>query len=109
MATNIFGTINNPTAFAGDGVTGFFSFLSTIFKLAGTLAGLYFIVQIIFAGYKYISANGDEKRTALAWATIWQSLIGIIIVGSAFVIASVIGTLFGINILNPTISGPNSN
>jgi hypothetical protein len=109
MATSTFGNIapplNNAYFTSSDG-SGLFLFLSNIFKLAGTLAGLYFVVQIILAGYKYISANGDEKRTAMAWATIWQSVIGIFIIGSAFVLASVIGTLLGIDILNPTIQGP---
>jgi len=101
----IFGTITNPTAFK-DGPQGFFDFISTIFKLAGTAAGLFFIVKIIIAGFGYLSASGDEKKIAAAWATIWQSIIGLIIVASAFVIAGVIGYIFGINILDPTIEGP---
>ena len=101
----IFGTIKNPTTFA-DGPAGFFNFLSVIFKLAGTVAGIFFIIQIIIAGYNLLSTNGDEKKTIQSWAIIWQSLIGITIVASAFVIASVIGNLIGINILNPTINGP---
>ena len=103
----IFGNITNPTKFA-EGPAGFFNFLNTIFKLAGTIAGIYFVVQIILAGFTYLSANGDEKKTAAAWATIWQSLIGIAIVASAFIIASVIGKVTGIDPLNPTIYGPNN-
>lgn len=99
MAT--FGKIDNPTSFA-EGPQGFFDFLSTIFKLAGVVAGLFFIVKIILAGFGYLSASGDEKKTAAAWATIWQSIIGLAIVASAFVIAGVIGNIFNINILNPT-------
>lgn len=102
----IFGTISNPTAFA-DGPAGFFNFLSAIFKLAGTIAGIYFVIQIIIAGYTYLSANGDEKKTTQAWATIWQSLIGITIVASAFILASAVGKLVGIDPTNPVIYGPN--
>ena len=106
----IFGNITPPeaiqkfeTAGGGDG-NGIFIFLSAIFKLAGTIAGIYFVIQIIIAGYTYLSAAGDEKKTAQAWGIIWQSLIGIIIVASAFILASVIGNWLGINILNPTIT-----
>lgn len=105
MANSIFGTVENPTAFA-NGPQGLFDFISIIFKLAGTIAGIFFVVQIIIAGYGYLSANGDEKKTALAWATIWQSAIGIVIVASAFVLANVIGNIIGINVTNPTIYGP---
>jgi len=103
MAT--FGSISNPTSFA-NGPQGFFDFLSVIFKLAGAAAGIFFVVQIIIAGFGYLGASGDEKKTAKAFATIWQSIIGLLIVASAFVIASVIGNIFGLNILNPTIYGP---
>jgi len=103
---NTFGPIANPTP-QFDGVQGFFDFISIIFKLAGTAAGLFFIVKIIIAGFGYLSASGDEKKIAAAWATIWQSIIGLIIVSSAFIIAGVIGYIFNINILNPTIEGPN--
>jgi hypothetical protein len=99
---SIFGNISNPTGFA-DGPQGFFDFLSAIFKIAGTIAGIFFIVKIILAGFSYLNAGGDEKKTAQAWATIWQSLVGFIIVASAFVIASVVGKLTGINIINPTL------
>lgn len=98
---SIFGEITNPTP-QFNGVQGFFNFLSIIFKLAGVIAGLFFIVQIIIAGFGYLSASGDEKKTAAAWGTIWQSLIGLIIVASAFVLAGVIGYILDINILNPT-------
>lgn len=108
----IFGEIKAPEAIqkfetigGGEG-NGIFVFLSAIFKLAGTIAGLYFVIQIIIAGYGYLSANGDEKKVAAAWATIWQSAIGLVIVASAFILANVIGTWLGIDILNPTIYGP---
>lgn len=104
---SIFGEIkppieNSPFFAAKDG-SGLFLFLNAIFKLAGTIAGIYFVIQIILAGYTYLSASGDEKKTAKAWATIWQSLIGIAIVASAFIIANTIGNWLGLEILNPTI------
>ncbi|MFA5532110.1 MAG: hypothetical protein WDA13_00735 [Candidatus Shapirobacteria bacterium] len=102
----IFGTIENPTNYTSNNGSGLFTLLSNILKLAGVIAGLFFIVQIIMAGYGYISANGDPKKTEAAWAKIYQSAIGLAIVASAFVLASVIGKVFGINILNPVIYGP---
>lgn len=102
----IFGTIENPTNYTSNNGSGLFTLLSNILKLAGVIAGLFFIVQIIMAGYLYISANGDPKKTEAAWAQIYQSAIGLAIVASAFVLASVIGKVFGIDILNPVIYGP---
>jgi len=111
---NFFGEIKAPDAVqriedaSGVGMGyGIFVFLNAILKLAGTIAGIYFVFQIIIAGYTYLSAAGDEKKTAQAWATIWQSLIGILIVASAFILTNVIGKWIGIDILNPLIYGPN--
>ena len=107
-ASSFFGTVTNPTGYgtADDGGQGLFSLLSNLFKLLGVIAGIFFIVQIILAGYGYLSANGDEKKVAAAWATIWQSAMGFVIVASAFIIASAIGKMTGINPTNPTLYGP---
>ena len=109
----IFGNIQAPDAIQkyialgnGQAGSGLLVFLSNLFKLAGVIGGIYMVFQIIIAGYSYLSANGDPKNTEKAWAQIWQSLLGMVIIGSAFVLAGVIGRITGINILNPTIYGP---
>lgn len=99
----IFGSIDNPTEYQSAEGSGIFTLLNNIFKLTGVIAGIFFIVQLILAGYGYISSNGDPKKTEAAWAKITQSLIGLIIVASAFVIVSIIGSVLNINILEPTI------
>ena len=107
---SIFGSIDNPTSYGtnSDGGQGLFSLLSNVFKLVGVVAGVFFLVQIIIAGFTFISANGDPKRAENALAVIWQSLIGLVIVSAAFVLASFIGKILGIdNILVPVIYGPN--
>jgi len=113
MADSIFGTITAPITgnkyFSSSGPkgSGIFLLISNVLKLAGVIAGIFFVIQMILAGFSYISANGDPKKVAEAWSKIWQSALGLIIVAGAFIIAGVIGRLTGINILNPTISGPN--
>ena len=99
---------DNPYFTAGTQGEGLFLLLSNIFKLAGAIAGIFFVVQIILAGYGYLSSSGDPKKTEAAFAKIWQSLIGLLIVSGAFVLASFIGKILGIDILNPIISGPSS-
>ena len=105
-AGNIFGTVANPTGYTSTGGSGLFLFLGNVLKLVGTIAGIYMVVQLIMAGYTYISAAGDEKKTLQAWGMIWQSVLGMVIIASAFVIASIVTQLTGINILSPKIYGP---
>ena len=106
----IFGSIKAPvnnqyfTATKGEGL---FLFISNLFKFAGVIAGIYMVVQLITAGYLYMSTEGDPKKATQAWTKIWQSVLGIVIIASAFIIAGLVERFTGIKILNPEIYGPN--
>jgi Ca2+/Na+ antiporter len=103
----ILGNIINPnTTYQGQNGEGLFLFLSNIFKLAGVIAGIVLIIRLITAGYSYLSAQGDPKKFQAAGDTITQSILGLVIVAAAFVIAGLVGRLTGIDILNPVIYGP---
>ena len=106
MFAGIIGTISDPTKYNSVDGDGLFKFISQMAQLAGVVAGLYFAFNIIAAGYMYLSANGDVKKTEQAWAKIWQSILGMIVVASAFVIVSVIGGIIGIDPLKFEIKGP---
>lgn len=112
--SQIFGPIEPPKAISnlndkagGEPGAGIFALIDNVFKILGVVAGIYFIIQLILAGYGYLSSNGDPKKTEAAWAKITQSLIGLIIVASSFVIASIVGGFLGINILQPTVTPVN--
>lgn len=97
----------NNSLFQTQNGQGLFTFLSNILRLAGTIAGLYFIFQLIFAGFAYISANGDAKKVEQATNKITQAALGMVIVASAFVLTALVERFTGLNIINPTIYGPN--
>jgi hypothetical protein len=108
---SIFGKIeapveNNTYFEAGTKGEGLFLLLANIIKFTGVIAGIFFVVQIIFAGYAFLSASGDPKKAESAFNKIWQSLIGLVIVAASFVIAAFVGKILGIDILNPEIVGP---
>ncbi|MBU1129977.1 pilin [Patescibacteria group bacterium] len=111
-AQGIFGNIQPPPGisnYIGDSDSrggALFLFLNNIFKLIGGIAGIFTVFQFIFAGYTYITANADPKKLEMAWAKIWQAIIGLVIVSAAFILAAVIGRLTQINILEPEIYGP---
>lgn len=107
FAQGVIGGIANPLPkYASTNGEGLFKFLGNILKFAGTIGGIYMIIQLILAGYGYINANGDPKATSTAWSQIWQSILGMVIIASAFVIASVVERFTGIKILAPVIYGP---
>ena len=109
---SIFGEIRNP--FPGNPYFnnpqpggGLFLFLNNIFKFTAAIAGIAFLVQIILAGFTFITAGGDSKKMDQSWTKIWQSALGLAIIAFSFVIAGVVGRFLNINILNPTLYGPN--
>lgn len=63
-------------------------------------AGIWFLFQIIIAGYNYMSAGGDKAKIEAAGRKITNSLIGIAIVVAGYAILALIGSFLGIEFLN---------
>lgn len=59
-----------------------------------------FLIWTIIAGLRFIFAGGDSKSVGQAWASIYWSLIGMIVVLGAFAIIKLVEAFFGINILS---------
>lgn len=110
-ASNLFGTVTNPLPKAYQGVQsgGLLLFFTNILRLAFVAAGIFAFINLIIAGYQYMSAGGDAKAIAAAWNRIWQSLFGLVIIVGSFAMAALMGyVLFGDAgfILSPKIYGP---
>ena len=95
---DIIGTINNPTTYSGydtlQGANkGLTLFITNLVYLIMTLAGLFTLVNLILAGYLYLGSNGNPQQITAAANKILQSLIGLVVVAAAFVIANLIGYL----------------
>lgn len=91
----IFGTISSPINYTGyDGLEDFAILGSSILSLLTTLAGIFVMVNFIIAGYGYLAANGNPQQIANAGNKILQSLIGLIIIAAAYIIAAIIGFVF---------------
>lgn len=110
LAFGFFGSITSPYSGKYRSLpagAGLFLLISNAFKLISVIAGLYFIVQLFMAGYLFMSAENDPKKLQVAQGKIFQAALGLAVIASAFVIAAVASRFTGINILNPTIYGPN--
>jgi len=114
-ADDIFGEIEPPPhveKYGGDiqsGNFGLIVFLSNIIKLFMIVAGLFGFINLILAGWEYISSSGDPEKVSSATSKITYSLIGLIVVVASFTLAGLFGyILFGdaSAILSPKIYGP---
>lgn len=111
-AKDIFGTITAPSPLAKFGTVeggGIGNFLNLIFKLIVIGAGVWALLNMLFAGYAFMSAADDPKKLTHAWGQVWQTILGLAITAGAFVIAALMGQIiFGDStfIINPKIPTP---
>jgi hypothetical protein len=107
----IFGPITSPTNVnynLGD-LTKMSVLLNNILKLLIVIGGLYALVNIVLAGYQFIGAVNDPKKIEAAWAKIWQSVIGLLIIVASFALGALLSKILFGNatvIFNPKIIGP---
>jgi hypothetical protein len=107
-----FGDIDPPpgvSAYGSLASGGFISFLTAVLRFLIVIGGLYTLFNLILAGFQYMTAANDPKALQAAWAKIWQSVLGLVIAISSFLIAGIIGYLLTqdvLFILNPRIYGP---
>lgn len=96
IAYTLTGPGQNPTSGA-DATLKFEKLASNLIGILTLVAVIFFVVQIIFAGYAYLSANGDQGKIEKANKHLTGSLQGLIIVIVAVGIGSLIAKLLGVN------------
>lgn len=106
---NPFGNITPPAAVNNFGPVeggGLTTFITMLVRFMIILGGLYALINFLLAGYAFLSAGDDSKKIEGAWAKIYQSVIGLLVMAGAFVLAAVFGALiFGdpAFIINPKL------
>ena len=115
MFFDIFGKITPPEPFItkyGDILKtssangGLISFLNNLVRLLILIGGLWTFLNIVLAGYGFLSAGEDPKKIEAAWKKIWQSLLGLLVMLGSFVLTSIFSYLLFKNpslILNPKL------
>lgn len=107
-----FGQINPPQGVNSYGslqTKGLIKFANNLIMLVIVGAGIFAFVNFIIAGYDFLGSAGDSKKTAAAWARIYNSLIGLLFVAGSFVLAAIFGWILFKDpraILSPNIYGP---
>lgn len=117
-ANSVFGQIKPPAvieegygvlgadAAAGGGLTGF---LSNAIILLTVIGGIWALFNLVMAGFALITADGDAKEMSKAGEKMTMTVVGLILMVGAPLIAALIGLfVFGdaTMLLQPTILGP---
>lgn len=80
-----------------EATTMFEKLISQIIGVLTLVAVIFFIIQIIFAGYGFLSSQGDEKKMETNRAKLTNGVLGFFIVVVAVGIGTLISKLLGLN------------
>lgn len=75
--------------------------ISRIIGFLTVLAGIFFIIYFILGALSWVTAGGDQSKIQKARDQIVQGVIGLIVIVGAYAVVGIIGSVVGINILNP--------
>ncbi len=87
------GNITPPPGFPSADIIGLQKLLNIILRTLIVGAGIYAVLNIILAGYGFLSAAGDPKRISDATNKIWHSILGFVVAAGSFVLAAIIGQI----------------
>lgn len=96
--TGIFQNIKNISGGPKDELSKFLSSLITTLTVVGSLA---FVIYFTIGGLKWITAGGDKAKVGEAQAQMTQAAVGLIALVVSFFIVGIVGSVLGIDILNP--------
>ena len=113
---NPFGQVSAPPGVVGfneqvggDGGIGIFLFIDSLITIFTVVAGLWVMFNFLLAGFTYITGAGDSGSHQKVRDRITMSVIGLVLMVSAYTIIGILGLLFfgeASYFLNPIITGP---
>ncbi|NCN06343.1 MAG: hypothetical protein GW946_00685 [Candidatus Pacebacteria bacterium] len=78
--------------------------ISHAFGVLTVFGGLFFIVTFLIAGINWITAGGDTGKIEKARGSMVQGTLGLVVIVAAYAVIGVIGSIVGLNLLNPAES-----
>lgn len=88
-------TKNSPTTNI-EATTALEKYISQLIGVLTIVAVIYFVIQIILAGYTFISSTGDTKNMEAARKRLIDSVMGLFIVVVALGLGGLLATLLGL-------------
>jgi hypothetical protein len=85
--------------------TGFGDTVNALVTAAFVIAGLVFVIYFIMGAFTYITAAGDEKLLEKAKKTMWDAVLGFVILSLTFLVIDVLSGILGFSILSFSFSG----
>lgn len=74
---------------------------SNVLGVMTTAAGLWFIIQFVIGAYRWLTSEGDKGNVEAARNHLTHAVIGLTIVVITYILTGIIGSIVGLDILNP--------
>ena len=88
------GPIENPTEY-GNEANALGELLTNVASTVALGGGILLFLYLVYGGFCYLTAGGDEKAVDTAKKIMTNAVIGLIIIVTAFFIAEILGTVLG--------------
>ena len=88
------GNIENPTGYEST-ATALGDFLTNIASAVAIGGGILLFLYLVYGGFRYLTAGGDEKAVDTAKRIMTNAVIGLVIIVTAFFITEILGTVLG--------------
>ena len=75
--------------------------IATLWKTAFLIAGVVTLLYLVMGGLTWVTASGDKANSEKAKSQITDAVIGLVVMALSFAIIKFIGSVLGMDILNP--------
>ena len=89
-----------------DAGSGLATFIKNSLNAFYVVAGLAVFVYLIIAGFRYVTASGDQKALQDASKQISGAVTGIAVIIVSYAFVSILSAVLGVPIFNPTFKAP---
>lgn len=89
----------NPAGSGAQALTQVTHTISSVIGFMTIAAGIWFMFELLFSGYEWISSGGDAKKLEKAQTRMQQGFMGLLIVVGAWALLAVTGQFLGYDIL----------
>lgn len=73
---------------------GIINFASRLLRVLTIICGVWFMLNMIYAGYMFITSSGDAAVFGKFKDSLFYSIIGLFVIAAAYMIAGLVGAVF---------------
>ena len=85
----------------GNALTNLETIISRLIGALTVLASIFFIVYFVLGAFTWVTAGGDASKIQKSRDQMVQGVMGMIVIVISYAVVGMIGTVIGIDILNP--------